>query len=290
MRFSRLILVGLALVFMLGAHEAYARAKLMLTPTRIVMDGKTRSVEVSVINQGDRIGQYRIDTLEMQMPEEGNVAAVPEGTAVPYAATPMLRISPRSMTLQPGETQKLRIMLRKPPNLADGEYRSHLRVTVTSDGTEQPQDAEGDEAAKKEDKEAVDAKPTHGFGVKITPRYNLIVPIIVRQGKTEFTATIESAAVRKKDNFNLLDLVMTKEGNRSSMGDLKITYFAPNGKEYVVGFFQGVTLYRETAKKKRSYGLDLPEDVTLSGGKLKIIYTRLASEGGGVIAEKELPL
>ena len=30
------------------------------------------------------------------------------------------------MTLAPGETQAVRLLLRKPGNLADGEYRSHL--------------------------------------------------------------------------------------------------------------------------------------------------------------------
>ena len=43
-----------------------------------------------------------------------------------HFADGMLSWSPRQITLQPGTAQVVRLMVRKPEGLAEGEYRSHL--------------------------------------------------------------------------------------------------------------------------------------------------------------------
>lgn len=112
-----------------------ARADLMLFPTRIVLEKNQRAAQVELINQGRSPETYRINLVNRRMSETGEF--IPVGTPGPgeQFADPLLRYSPRQVTIAPGGSQTVRILLRKPAELAAGEYRSHLqfdRVAETS--------------------------------------------------------------------------------------------------------------------------------------------------------------
>jgi P pilus assembly chaperone PapD len=103
-----------------------AQAELMLHPTRIVFDKNQRAAQVELINNGSKPASYRISLVNRRMTDAGQFEPADTPGEGEHFADGMLRYSPRQVTLQPGTAQTVRIMLRKPADLAEGEYRSHL--------------------------------------------------------------------------------------------------------------------------------------------------------------------
>src|SRR5579872_7385837 len=135
---TRLIWIFIACCLCLS-RVAYAKsADIMLVPTRVYFENNDRSQLVVVKNTGDASGDYTIDLVDMKMTEQGAVVSYDPGETPQYSAIPYLHIAPRSMTLKPGEYQNVRLLLRKPENLAPGEYRAHLRVTLVHDNASAP--------------------------------------------------------------------------------------------------------------------------------------------------------
>ena len=251
----------------------------MLSPTRFVLDGTQRTAAVDVINKGDATGSYRIEIVDMIMPERGAIREIDNGQTDPYSLKAFARISPRKVILKPGEDQMVRILLRKPRNLQDGEYRSHLKVTLTEDNL--------DEAQTK--------KPSTNLAIVIRPRLAFTIPIILRQGETHYNVGIEHARVYyaeqdTKKTSPMLELLFTHEGNRSSMGDLKVTHISPTGKSTVLTYFPGIAIYRDADRRRISVPLSVPDGVDLTAGQLQVSYTAQQREGGGLIASMSLKL
>jgi len=114
-----------ALLF-LAFLPALAHAELMLNPTRVVLAKNQRAAQVELINNGEEPATYRISLVNRRMSETGEFSQVTQPDAGEQFADAMLAYSPRQITLVPGTAQVVRVMLRKPDGLADGEYRSHL--------------------------------------------------------------------------------------------------------------------------------------------------------------------
>jgi hypothetical protein len=277
--FSKLIPFAWLLAMLISPTAQAGRAELMLSPTRFVLDGSQRTVAVDVINKGDATGSYRIEVVDMIMPEKGAIREIPEGQTDPYSLKAFARISPRKVVLKPGQDQTVRILLRKPSNLQDGEYRSHLKVTLTEDNLD----------------EAENQKPSKNLAIVIKPRLAFTIPIILRQGETHYKVGIEHVRVYyaeqdTKKTSPMLELLFDHEGNRSSMGDIQVTHISPAGKCTVLTYFPGIAIYRNTDRRDISIPLTVPDGVDLTAGQLQISYMEQQREGGGLIATTKLKL
>jgi hypothetical protein len=80
----------------------------------------------------------------------------------------------------------------------------------------------------------------------------------------------------------VLHLYLTREGNRSAMGDIVVSQ---DGKaQSVIATLDGIAVYRPTPRRLVSIGLDaLPQQ-----GGLKVTYR--GSEDGAILAEKTIRL
>ena len=85
-----------------------------------------RTAQVDLINNGSEPATYRISLVNQRMGEDGQFLPVDTPLAGELFANDMVQFSPRQVTLQPGTSQTVRVMVRKPAGLAAGEYRSHL--------------------------------------------------------------------------------------------------------------------------------------------------------------------
>ena len=263
--------------------RAADKAGLMLFPTRFVLGEKERNISLDIINKGTARGSYRIELIDMKMPETGAIRELDKNEADPYSLIPFARISPRRAVISPDSSQQVRVLLRRPKDLPDGEYRSHLKVTLTEDNLD----------------EVEDKKPSDKMSIKIKPRLAFTVPIIVRQGKTHFTVSIDGARVYYSDRDKAREKPIARvefslEGNQSSMGDIKISYIDSGGQSTVVDFQPGIAIYRETKTRIIDFPLTLPDGVKLApGGKLQISYLGKVyeTEGGGeLLAQKTVNL
>ena len=94
--------VGLILFLTIFTAPEFAmarKAETMIVPTRIVIENGQKFFSMIIKNNGDATGQYTIDTIDMEMKEDGSIVEVPAGTPAPYSAAPFVHMSPRSVTL-----------------------------------------------------------------------------------------------------------------------------------------------------------------------------------------------
>ena len=97
---------------------------------RIIFEGPKRADFITLINESNKPKTYRIVWREMTMdPQTGlRKKTDSEIAQTQYKVSDMVKYSPRRITVQPRQTQEIRLMLRRPNGLPDGEYRSHLLI------------------------------------------------------------------------------------------------------------------------------------------------------------------
>jgi hypothetical protein len=266
---KRLVWFALAAALLLPQAAFSKNAEIMMLPTRVVMENSDRSATVVIKNTGDATGDFDIDLVDMKMGEDGMVVPYASNEAPQFSAIPLIHIAPKSVTLKPGESQNVRLLLRKPETLEAGEYRSHVKVRIVNDNADAPPPST---------KDAV---------ISVKTNLVIIIPVIVRNGDTKLTMGIEQAKLAHDKAGNpSVDMYLTREGNRSSMGDISVTCSQGGGNPQVIKFFPGVSVYRPTAKRFLSVPLDeTPKGVNLSACKLGVTYAAQPKDGGQTLAQ-----
>lgn len=269
----RLLLACLLLAPFLAAH-----AELMLHPTRLVFDKNTRAAQIELINNGNKPATYRISLVNRRMTETGKFEIAETQQDGERFADAMLRYAPRQITLQPGTAQTVRVMLRKPAELADGEYRSHLQFD------RQP-DADG--RASIENRGAA----PNQIGVVMTALVGASVPVIVRHGATDASVKLSGLALGTDDAKNVqLALQFEREGNSSVYGDVSVTFRPKNGKPQSLAQMGGIAVYTPNRLRQATLPLQLPSGVALAGGTLEVSYRERPDAGGRLLAQASLNL
>jgi hypothetical protein len=275
---KRCWLVILGLMLLLAQH--HASADLMLNPTRIVFEKNQRSMQLDLINDGNETATYRISLVNRRMSETGEFSAIDSPLPGEQFADGLLRYSPRQVVLAPGAAQMVRILLRKPANLAPGEYRSHLRFekvpeTKGTTSVETKGGASGDE-----------------LGIKLTALVGVSIPVIVRHGETEAEVTLSSLELQKPTAAqpSVLALRMARSGNRSVYGDLTASFTPQGGTEQIIAKAGGVAVYTPNAVRRAKLALKLPSGLALAHGVLRVTYRERPEEGGKLLAEAAIQL
>lgn len=278
LRHARAGLLGAGLTLLAAFPVA---ADLMLFPTRIVFDKNQRAAQVELINTGQENATYRIHLVNRRMSETGEFSAADKPLPGEQFADAMLRYSPRQVTLAPGRGQTVRIMVRKPANLAAGEYRSHLQF-------DRVPDASG--ASSIQDQAA---KPGPGeVGVQLKALVGVSIPVIVRQGETQATVALAGLELLKPAGTGgpTLAAVLQRSGNRSVYGDLIATFTPRGGAPVEVGKAGGVAVYAPNALRRIRMELKPPAGLAVAQGTLRMIYRERAEAGGHVLAETAIEL
>lgn len=257
-----------------------ALADLALYPTRIVLEKNQRAAQVELMNSGTEPETYRINLVNRRMGETGEFIAIDTPGPGEQFADPLLRYSPRQVTVQPGTSQTVRILLRKPADLAPGEYRSHLQFDRVA------------EAAGTSSVESVGQAGTKEIGVVIKALVGASIPIIVRHGETQASVTLQNLAVQPATTTEgpALTLQMNRSGNRSVYGDLTVTFTPRDGTPLEVAKAGGVAVYVPNALRRARMPLQLPPDARLAGGSLHLTFRERAEAGSRLLAEATLNL
>ncbi len=257
-----------------------AQADLMLYPTRVVLDNPQRAAQVELINQGRTPETYRISLVNRRMSETGQFS--PADTPAPgeQPADAMLRFSPRQVTLPPGGSQTVRILLRKPADLAAGEYRSHLQFDRVAD------------ADASNSVEQAGQRPAADIGVVLTALVGASIPVIVRHGDGGATVALSGLALQAPTAGAepVLDFTIQREGNRSVYGDLSVTFTARGGAPVDLAKAGGVAVYVPNPLRRARMPLQVPAGTRLADGVLRLVYRERTEAGGKVLAEASLPL
>ncbi len=260
------------------SFDASALGQLMVSPTRVVFEGNERSKQISVINNGSETGRFRISFVRRNMNAAGNIIVIDEDEPGMYSDE-MVRFSPRQVTLEPGQSQTVRLLLRKKSGTIDGEYRSHMMFQSLPDAAATDvNDLVSDQEKK--------------FTVTLIPVVGITIPVIVRQGKLDSNITLSDFEIKQANTVkaqSVLSLKLSREGTRSAYGDFRV-YFTPKGSTPItIGRINGVAVYTSTTSRALEIKLQMPENLSLSNGELRVIYLEPGKdEKSGLIAEARL--
>lgn len=260
-----------------------ARADLMLFPTRIVFD-KQRAAQVELMNQGQTPETYRIHLVHRRMGPNGEFIAIDSPGPGEQFADALLRYSPRQVTIPPGGSQIVRILLRKPDDLPTGEYRSHLQFDRV---------AEASGASSVED---VARQGGKDVGVVIQALVGASIPVIVRQGETQASVRLAELGLLPPGPgapAGVLSLQLQREGNRSVYGDLQATFTTAAGVSFDLAKAGGVAVYVPNASRRVQLPLQPPataQGQALPAGVLKVSFRERPEAGGKLLAEASLAL
>ena len=191
----------------------------------------------------------------------------------------IIRYSPRQVLLEPGKSQVIRLGLRKPSGLKEGEYRSHMlfRAIPIDAGTSVEQSV----------------KPSSGLTVSLKAIIGISIPVIVRHGKTAAKISIVSARlVPRQANEDQPHIAMELEriGNRSVYGGLIAEYIASGGERKIIAQADGVAIYTPGTKRRIKLPVVLPPGLELRNGNIQILYRRPMDQGGKVIAQTQIKI
>jgi len=275
--FSRLrarLWIGAA-TLLLAASSAWA--DLMLFPTRIVFEKNQRAAQLELINQGKTPETYRLSLVNRRMSETGEFAPADTPAAGEQFADEMVRFSPRQVTIAPGSSQTVRMLLRKPENLAAGEYRSHLQIDRVPDPV-----GSG----------SIEAAPDNGnIGVTLTALVGASIPVIVRQGETGATVALTQLALLPAGAEPAsIAFEIDRSGNRSVYGDLTVTFIPKSGAPIDVAKAGGVAVYVPNPLRRARMPLRMPDGTPLAGGTLRVSFRERADAGGKLLAEATLAI
>jgi hypothetical protein len=274
---TRLVLGSLTLLM----YAQFAQAGLMLYPTRIELEKNQRAAQVELTNTGKTPETYRISIVNLRMGENGEFTTIQAPGPGEQFAGPLLRFSPRQVTIAPGGSQVVRILVRKPAGLATNEYRSHLQFDRVADVV-------GASSVEQGDKNAEPA-----IMLKVTALIGASIPVIVRHGATQARATLSDlalAAPTAQESGPVLTYQIKRSGNRSVFGDLTATFTPRGGQPLELAKAGGVAVYVPNPVRRVRMNLTVPPGVALSKGTLNLTFRERAHAGGKLIAESSLPL
>lgn len=264
-------LAGLMLLLLLALTQPVspgtARADgLMIDPKRIVFEDRERNAAVVLINRGAQAVTYRISFRDVRMREDGSFEPLDEVTPADRPAESLIRYSPRQVTLQPGEAQSVRLLLRKPGDLPAGEYRSHLLFRAIPTSPVPSAAATGGE-----------------LSIHLQAQVGMSIPVIVRHGELDAQAVLSEARFERLPGGGIgASARLGRTGGRSLYGDIEVRDGSAAGPLLAVQ--RGIAVY--TTTPSRVIRLALPEGYR--AGPAHLVFRAPADAGGAVLAEATL--
>ncbi|MBT2151930.1 fimbria/pilus periplasmic chaperone [Pseudoalteromonas tetraodonis] len=260
-------IIALFLCFNALVTSYHAHANLLISPTRIAFDERQRVAQVIVINNSNEYKTYRLAWEEKKAKPVGGYTRLEPETPNPTSLSNMVRMSPSQVRLAPGERQIVKLALRKPQNLAEQEYRSHLLFQALPNETKSQSE-------------------NQGMGININLILSYSIPVILRQGTKLPEVDIQNVSLNNNGAKKILNISIARKGKYSSFGKIEVLYKAKNSKEEVtVAMVNDYSIYPEIALSKLA--LNIFDHVAIdSPGQLRIVYSGLKEYRGQVFAEK----
>lgn len=252
---SKILKIVVSVMFMIGfVAQSEAQIKgMIVTPKRIVFEENQRLQELTLANRGDQAQTYRISLVNRQMTPDGNLQPATQPAAGEFFATNVLRYGPRQITLEPRQTQKVRLMSRLSADAPDGEYRSHILVQ---------------EIPKADDAQQSDgSSESDTLGVNISSIYGISVPVFIRKGALDAALSLSNPSVFSDDQGTYVKVDIERSGNKSVFGSVKVF---DGGTQ--IALLKGVAVY--LSSPSRTVAVPVPEAFadSLSGKTLRVTY------------------
>lgn len=260
-------------------------ANLNISPKRVTLDRTHRTGTIYVFNQGSGPGAFDISLIDRVMLPDGQIMPVADAQANPAtkavadrvkSAQPILQISPRRITLNPGQGQTVRLRFSgAPADPATVELRSHLTISSLP-----PRDSGTTAEA------AAANAPSAELRFQINALLGLSVPAIVRLTDPDVRAGIENARVTLERIAGptgpltpVLSMDLVRQGPNSLFGNLEVK---AQGQPQAIGLARGVGVYTEI--DRRSLQIVLSR-APAPGEHLEVTFTDDDTSPGKLLAK-----
>ncbi len=274
--FSVKIILALALIGALLLPAALpAFADIMIMPIRIVFGSRDRMQDIMLFNSAnDSTGTYTLSWIYAQQTETGGYKKLDHPLNPELDPETAILFSPRQVTLPPGSKQRVRMSLRRPPDLPDGEYRAHLNLKNMAR------------------QRVASGKTKEGANIGVGMNVGLAVPVIIRQGPYDGTATIGQPHFNpgSPDGKTPPQIIffISRGGKFSTIGNVKVYWMPPDGgEEKLVGVQNAVNIYPEVPRREMTIPL---REKRIVGGKVHIIFEGDGPDKGITFDEKIFPV
>jgi fimbrial chaperone protein len=249
------------------------QANLLVAHTKITFDERERSKTINLINNTEDTLTYRIEWSEKVALFGGGYRVLVDKNEIldTNIASPMIRFSPRQVRLKAGERQTIALSLRRPSNMAEGEYRSHLSIKAL------PREA----------------KNINKPGINLNLVISYSVPVVVRHGKPEAIVQIEKTEIVKNlsNNKSNISVTFSQKGLYSSYGNIQ-AYWKNSGTktEKMVALINGYSIYPELDQSRISLGWIGNIDDFNQSGTLRVVYLGKGAFAGVTLAERSFQI
>lgn len=289
---KRIVLIAV-LIAGIGLPALPVNATLLIMPIHLILTDRDRTGNITLFNTSGEESVFRIGWRYQKQLESGAYEVSDTPFDPEHDLSKIAIFSPRQVTLQPGQKQRIRVSIRRTPDMKDGEYRAHLALMRVGDssGEAGPEPAEAADAPAKPQKPSGETKVK--IGLKMNVSYSL--PIVLRQGTYNTTASIESArllppppsATAGKNDKLRLNVVLTRTGDYSTFGKILVYWTAPGQAEKQIGIANNVNILPEITR--RSVDITLTEP-GIPAGTLRVVYEGEVKEKGVTLDEKTFPV
>ena len=260
------------LIFGFG-FKSIAQGDLLVTPIRVVFEGKKQKEAINLVNMGKDTATYSISFLNYNMNEDGSFKTIEQPDTGQMFAAPYLRIFPRRVSLAPGEPQVIMLQYRRSADMVAGEYRSHLYFR----------------SEKKDNPLGTENKDSSNLNIQLIPVYGMSIPVIIRSGIVNVSSTLSDLSIGTQPNLEqYLKLAINRTGNISIYGDIVIEFIPTQGKSIVIGGVKGVGVYTNINKRNIVVKLNNTTGKPFSNGKLKVQFISKGEAKPIIYAESEL--
>lgn len=266
--FKRIIFIFLMFFLTVKAH-----ANLQVFPTHISLSDKARTAQISIRHIGPKPANYRISVVYYRMNSDGGMVLDKNPRPEDKFAENYFKYSPRKVELQPNIEQVVRIILRKPSDLPEGDYRAHLHF----EQEDPPPPAKGD------------AKPGE-FKMGLAARLAIAVPVIVHQKQPTVNAKLgELKLLTLPDKKRGFTVEISNVGNGFVFGDLRAFQIVGNEKPVLIGEVNAISSY--IPKRTATYPFSEQDSFKPNlGGILRLELRKSLEEGGEVMATTDVPI
>ena len=253
-----------------------AQANLQVNPTFVALDDKKqRSAVFSLVNNSSQFARYNI-YFEDKASQSTDVKQTTETSATSVAN--LVRYSPRRVSLESGQGTRVRMALRLPKGTKKGEYFSNIvfhQIPVAAPAVNTDSLPEKNAAEN----------TSNSRGLSMTAYMRIIVPVILRVG--DLTSTVEIATAQQAENTTSIEVVLSRQGDRTSFGNIEIIEMAEGKEVATLGHYRDAIIH--ILRAERRFVVDIAKSLP-SGTELLIRYRESASLPQAKTIERQLIL
>jgi len=244
------MMFGIALMASQLLISEIAHAELSISPHRIVLDETDRAATLTLMNRGADPETYRIYWVYRRMTETLGIEAAANADEVGTDdAAAIIRYAPRQVTLMPGESQTVRLLVRRPADMAEGEYRAHLMFE------REPELISGYTTGESE------------LSLKVHVAYGITIPVIVRHGTAVPVSAVLETALEL--GGGAIEISLQREGPHSLYGQLRALHVV-GGEETLLATIPNFAVYSEVDAATRRLPLQWPSGEQSRNGEIRV--------------------